>query len=110
MTLGKKIKKLTEEGFTVSFDMFGSETPQRSTMRIRCRRDNLVDAFYISDDELRKNNCGINKLLERALRAVERTHLDDHSCRDCKWFHTDDCPNSSLCYETYTKPYLVGKE
>lgn len=110
MTLGKKIKELTEEGFTVSFDMFGSETPQGPVMRIRFIRDNLVNAFYISDDEFRKNNCGINKLLERALRAVERTHLDEHSCRDCKWFHTDDCPNSSLCFDTYKKPYFVGKE
>lgn len=57
------------------------------------------------------NDCGLDKLLERSLRVVERDYLGLFSCENCARNKDDGgCPKSYLCCDTFTKPAFKEKE
>ena len=107
MSLAKKIKDLNKKGFEVRFNGMPSGTMYISIYGSYPQRA----AVYIHPDQISHNDCGLDKLLERALRVVEHDYLGLFSCENCAR-NIDDgrCPKSYLCFDTFTKPAFEAKE
>lgn len=43
------------------------------------------------------------------LGVISPSKLANKDCNYCKYRRTMDCPNSSLCYATFDKPYFKSK-
>lgn len=107
MSLAKKIKDLNKKGFEVRFN----EVPS-GNMYISIHGDYAQRATVcIHSDQISHNDCGLDKLLERALRVVEHDYLGLFSCENCARNKDDGgCPKSYLCFDTFTKLAFKEKE